>query len=191
MNLKMRENSVFAIMLRSPWWVSAGVAVVLATAAAALMPPQYAPFGALSAAPFVVITGMVLWRSRHAPDPARVQAALTQAAAMPWRSFASALEKAFTAQGFAVTPLSGAHSGSGTDFRLVKNAQTTLVSAKRYKAATHGAEPLRELAAAKHQLAAQHAVYVSLGPVTDKAASLAQELGIDLVSGERLGALLL
>jgi restriction system protein len=191
MIFKMRENSVFSIMLRSAWWVSAALAVVLIAMAAAFMPTPYVPFGMLSAAPFVVIAVIVLWRNRHAPDPQRVQAALTQAAAMPWRSFAAALEKAFAAQGFAVTPLSSAQASGGVDLCLVKNAHTTLVSAKRWKAASHGPEALRELAAAKDQLAAQHAVYISLGAVTDKATNLAKEQGIELLFGDRLGALLL
>lgn len=191
MNFKIREKSVFAILLRSPWWISAGVAVVFASVAAALMPAPYVPFGVMSAAPFVVIAGMVLWRGRHAPDPQRVQAALAQAAAMPWRSFAAALDKAFTTQGYAVTLLSGDHVNSGADIRLEKNDQITLVAAKRWKAATHGTEPLRELAAAMDKQTAQRCVYVSLGPVTDQATSFAKEQGIDLLFGDRLGAMLM
>jgi restriction system protein len=191
MNFKIREKSVFAIMLRSPWWMSAGVAVVFASVAAALMPAQYVPFGVMSATPFVVIAGMVLWRGRNAPDPQRVQAALAQAAAMPWRSFAAAIEKAFVAKGYAVIMLASDQSNSGADLRLEKNDQITLVSAKRWKAATHGTEPLRELVAAMDKQAAQHCVYVSLGAVTDQAASFAKERGIDLLFGDRLGALLM
>jgi restriction system protein len=191
MNFKMRENSVFAILLRSPWWVSALIALVFIAAAGAFMPTQYAPFGMMGATPFVVITGMVLWRNRHAPNPARIEAALAQAASQPWRGFATDLEKAFSAQGYAVTQLSGGSSSNGADLRLVKNDQITLVSAKRYKAATHGAEPLRELSAAMVKAAAGRGVYISLGEVTDQAASFARGQGIELLSGQRLGALLM
>jgi restriction system protein len=191
MNFKLRENSVFAILLRSPWWISAVVAIVFIAAAAAFMPPQYAPFGMMSATPFVVIAGMVLWRNRHAPNPKRIEAALAVAASQPWSAFAAALEKTFIAQGYAVTRLSGASGSSGADLRLVKNEQTTLVSAKRYKAATHGTEPLRELSTAMEKNAAERGVYISLGEVTDQAASFAKERGIELVSGQRLGAMLM
>jgi restriction system protein len=190
MNFKMRENSVFAILLRSPWWISAIVAIVFIAAAAAFMPPQYAPFGMMSGAPFLVIAGMVLWRNRHAPDPKRVEAALAHAASQPWRGFAAALEKAFVAQGYEVTPLSGV-AGNGADLRLVRNEQTTLVSAKRYKAATHGTEPLRELALVMQKIKAERGVYISLGEVTDQAAAFAKEQGIELLSGPRLGAFLM
>jgi restriction system protein len=191
MNFKMRENSIFAILLRSPWWVSAAVAMVFIAAAGAFMPAKYVPFGMMGATPFVVITAMVLWRNRNAPDPKQVEAALAQAASQPWRAFAAALEKAFTAQGYAVTQLSGGSGGGGADMRLERNDRIVLVSAKRYKAAIHGAEPLRELLAAIDKAAAHTGVYVSLGEVTDQAASFAKEQGIELISGPRLGALLM
>lgn len=197
MNFKMRENSVFAILLRSAWWASAGLALVLMALAAALMPPKYAPFGMMGAAPFVVIAAMVLWRNRLAPDPKRVQAALDNAARQPWRALAEGLEKAFAAQGFAVWQLptgqggQGGQGSSAADMQLEKRGQITLVSAKRYKASVHGVEPLRELAQAMDAAAAQRGIYVSLGEVTAQAAVFAKAQRIELVSGLRLGALLL
>ena len=167
------------------------VAVVFIAAAAALMPPKYAPFGMMGGMPFVVIAGMVLWRNRHAPDPKQVDAALAQAASQPWRGFAAALEKAFIAQGYEVSHISGGSMGSGADLRLLRREQITLVSAKRYKAATHGIEPLRELAAAMQKASAERGVYISLGAVTDQAAAFAKEQQIELLSGQRLGALMM
>ncbi len=55
MKFRMAEKSLFAVLLRSPWWVSMLVAAVLALLAAALLPAAYRLVGALSAAPFVVI----------------------------------------------------------------------------------------------------------------------------------------
>jgi restriction system protein len=133
----------------------------------------------------------VLWRNRHAPDPKRVQAALAQAAGQPWRAFAGALEKTFAAQGFVVAPLPGGPGSGGADIRLEKHGQTTLVSAKRYKAALHGIEPLRELATAMQAVDAERGLYISLGEVTDQASRFAKEQGIELVFGQRLGAMLL
>jgi restriction system protein len=191
MNFKMRENSLFAVLLRSQWWVSALIAIVFMALAGAFLPAQYVPFGVMGATPFVVIAGMVLWRRRNAPDPARIQTALSLAASQPWRAFAATLENAFTAQGYAVNQLTSAQGGNGADFRLEKNGEITVVSAKRYKAATHGSEPLRELSAAMGKQQAQRAVYISLGDVTEQAASFAKERGIELLSGQRLAALLM
>lgn len=190
MKFKMRENSVFGILLRSSWWISALIALGVIGAAGALMPPKYAPIGMMSALPFMVIAVMVLWRTRNAPDPARLQSALSHAAQMPWRAFAAKLDAAYTAQGFAVTHLADSQA-QGADLRLDKNDHITLVSAKRYKAAKHGVEPLRELLAAKDRLAAQHCIYICLADVTDQAALLAKQEGIELVQGQRLAAILM
>jgi restriction system protein len=38
MKLKMNQNSLFAILLRSPWWVSGGIAAALFTAARIVLP---------------------------------------------------------------------------------------------------------------------------------------------------------
>ena len=39
--LKMAPNSLFAILLRSPWWISVGIALVFALASKALLPAEY------------------------------------------------------------------------------------------------------------------------------------------------------
>jgi restriction system protein len=38
MKLKMSKNSLFAILLRSPWWMSFGLVAAIALAARALLP---------------------------------------------------------------------------------------------------------------------------------------------------------
>ena len=55
MKFKMSQNSLFAILLRSPWWVSFVVMAVVATLAAALLPQAYVAVGVLGATPFFVI----------------------------------------------------------------------------------------------------------------------------------------
>ena len=55
MRLKMAPNSLFAVLLRSSWWISVGIAVLFALAARALLPAEYWVFGALSGFPFLLI----------------------------------------------------------------------------------------------------------------------------------------
>jgi restriction system protein len=38
MKWEMAENSLFAILLRSAWWISAGIAALMIVAALALLP---------------------------------------------------------------------------------------------------------------------------------------------------------
>lgn len=186
MKLKMAKNSLFAVLLRSPWWYSVLIVVGFAFAARALLPEQYVVVGTMGAFPFLVIAVMSAWRQWHAPDPARVSTALTRAGSMAWAEFAAALEKGFAAQGYSVTRL----NGPAADLSLAKDGAVTLVSCKRWKAANHGVEPLRALVQAQQAQGAHHARYISLAPVSDNARRYAQENGVLLVASAELGALL-
>jgi restriction system protein len=108
---------------------------------------------------------------------------LAQAAALSSRDFADTLAAAYTAQGFTVTRL----NSPAADLQLAKAGRTTLVACKRWKAASHGIEPLRELAAAP---GADQRIYASLVPVTDKARAFAQAQGIGLLADAELARLL-
>lgn len=132
----MAPNSLFAILLRSPWWISWSVAGLIALVCGALLPSHIAPYAAVGALPIFGVGCLAAWRQWRAPSSARVQAVLGQAAEMPWRTFADALERAWQAEGYAVRRLTGLQA----DFHLEKAGQTALVSARRWKAATHGIE---------------------------------------------------
>lgn len=182
MKFKMSENSLFAILLRSPWWISMAIVAVFTLASFALLPGPYVPFGVMGSFPFLVVGVIAARRQWQAPNPAKVAKALGAAGAMSWRDFSAHAEQAFTRQGYRVVRL----NSPGADFSLVKNGQTTLVSCKRWKAANHGVEGLRELVAAKVAQDAHRCTYVSLGPVTDTARRFAKAQGVDLVNGNEL-----
>ena len=184
----MAPNSGFAILLRSPWWVSFVIAGAIVLACGALLPADVAPFAAIGALPIVVVGCIAAWRQWRAPGAARVQSALDAAAAMPWRDFADLLERAWSAEGHAVERLSGTQA----DLRITRGEQTLLVAARRYKAASHGVEPLRALQAEVQQRGARTGVYVVLqGQVSEQARGFARDQGLALLEGEALAALLL
>ena len=70
MKLKIAPNSLFAVLLRSPWWASLGIAVALALLMRLLLPKEYAVAGMLGAFPFVVIAAIAAWKQLRA-RPAR------------------------------------------------------------------------------------------------------------------------
>ena len=184
----MAPNSGFAILLRSPWWMSFAIAVAIAAACFALLPAHLAPFAAVGAVPIAVIGCIAAWRQWNAPSAARVQSALESAAAMPWRDFAALLTRAWQAEGYAVQALDGRNA----DLRLEKGGRVTLAAARRWKAATHGAEPLRALQAEVERQGAHAGVYVALqGTVSDSARAFAKDSGLVLLEGGTLAALLL
>lgn len=169
MKLRMAENSLFAILLRKRWWVSAAIAGVLGLAGAALLPPDWRVVGAMSGFPFAVIAAMSAWRGRHAPGAGRVAEVDAAVRAMPWPAFADLLEQAFRRDGHEVRRVNGA-----ADFELVRRGQTLLVSARRWKTARTGLEPLRELQAAREKAGAA-ALYIGLGEVSEPAAAFAAQ----------------
>lgn len=185
MKLKMSSNSLFAILLRSPWWVSLLIVAVFALASRALLPEAYVAYGVLGGFPFLVIALIAAWRQWHAPSAARVAETLRQAGAVSWRDFAVWVERAYARQGYTVTRL----DGEAADFRLERQGQASLLSCRRWKAASHGVEVLRTLQAACEQQGAR-GVYLSLGPVSEAAERHARTVGIELLHGPALALLL-
>ena len=186
MKLKMAEKSLFAVLLRSPWWISIAVVGVFALASRALLPPQYVVFGMMGGFPFLVIGVIAALRQWRAPSTTQVQALLTKVQVMPWREFAATMEAAYQQKGYSVTRL----PDGPADLLLHKEGRSTLVACKRWKAANHGAEPLRALAAAQRQRDASHCIYVSVTDVDGSTGRTAKQEGVELLSGVPLAGLL-
>lgn len=188
MKFKIAEKSLFAVLLRSPWWVSFLVVGVISLAAGALLPREYALVGALGTLPIFVVGCIAAWRQLRAPSPARVQEMLGAVNGMPWKTFCDALQAAWVRDGCTVERL----SSGPADLRVTKAGQATLVAARRWKAATHGIDPLRELRAAMLAQSAAAGVYVmSQGQLSDNARLFARDNGIAVLQGPDVAALLL
>ncbi|ART50010.1 restriction endonuclease [Acidovorax carolinensis] len=185
----MAEKSLFAMLLRSPWWVSFVVVGLIVLAAGALLPKEYFVVGALAGFPIFVVGCVAAWKQLRAPHPAKVTEMLGAVATMPWRDFANTLAAAWTHAGYTVERVPG---NGAADFCLAKGGSTTLASARRWKAATHGVEPLRELRAAMEQRGAATGLYVlAQGSLSDNARLYARDHGITIVQDDTLAALLL
>ena len=72
---------------------------------------------------------------------------------------------------------------------MTKDGRTTLVACKRWKAANHGSDSLRSLAADRLAQDASHCVYVSILAVNAGCQRVAREVKVDLLSGTDLVAL--
>ena len=176
MKFKMAPNSLFAILMRNPWWISLLIVIVFSLLCLALLPKNMVIFGIMGTFPFF-ITGIVAFKRQWGvPSPAKQQAELDRLSALSWRDFSAELETKFVKQGFEVTRL----NTGVADFKLEKGGNITLVSAKRYKAATHGIEALQALVTQQEAQGADKAMYVCLSPVTAQAAKFAKEKGVVL-----------
>jgi restriction system protein len=179
MRLEMHKNSLFAILLRSPWWVSLVVAGALFGGLRLFIPPLYAAFFAL---PFIVIGCYAAWKQLRAPSAAVIGKKLQAAREMDWKTFSAGLEAGYRREGFEVTRL----EGEDADFELEKSGRRVLVACKRWKAARTGVEPLRLLKAASLKRKSADCVYVVAGEVSPAAVSYAAENGIRILSGADL-----
>jgi restriction system protein len=186
MKWQMSENSVFAMLLRSPWWISAGVAGVVAGTAIALLPSAYKVLGATVGIPFAVIAGITFWRQWQMPSATRIDRTLETLRAMSRSDFVSAVEAAYAKNGYTVKRIDDAHA----DLELQQEWRTALVSCKRWKVARVGVEPLRQLLAAKEAREVRESIFVTTGEITETARKFAAENSIRLVGGSELARLL-
>ncbi len=175
--LKMNDNSLFAILLRSSWWISAALAAALFAVFRLLLPDTFAPYAFFVALPIIVIASYAAWQQLRAPAASAVASTLERVRAMSWQEFSAALEASYRREGYVVERI----AAGGADFALTKDGRVTLVGCKRWKVARTGIEPLRELAAAKAAREAHDCVYVATGEVTENARAFATQSGIRLL----------
>ena len=188
MDWRLKEDSLFAVLLRSPWWVSfvvAGVTIALSRLVVVKFDfhELYSVFVGL---PFLVIGTVAAWRQLRAPSAERVAATLESLRALSWNDFSAALEDAFRRDGYSVSRL----NIDGADLELTKSGRVSLVGGKRWKVARAGVEPLRELDAARHAREAHDCIYVAAGDITDNARAFAAEKRIRLLHDAELASML-
>jgi restriction system protein len=186
MKLRMHENSLFAVLLRSPWWISFVISAGIVALAKAILPSIPIAYAVFAALPFLVIGAIAAWKQLQAPSAGRVAKTLETVQAMSWTDFSTALEGAFRADGYAVSRL----NGGAADFEMTKAGRTALVACKRWKVARTGVEPLRDLVGAKEAREANDCIYVATGEVTDGARKFAAQNRIRLIGGVELAKMM-
>jgi restriction system protein len=174
LKFEVAKNSLFAVLLRSPWWISVAIAVVLGLLGLALLPDQLRAVGALSGLPFAVIGAIAARRQWHLPSPARVAETHKALTTMPWPAFAGLLEQSFRRDGYTVQ----IGKTAAVDFELERKGRRMVVCARRWKSARTGLEALRALQAARDTTDTPDALYIGLGSLTDTAQPFAAEHSI-------------
>ena len=165
MKLRMAENSLFAILLRSRWWVSLAVGAAAVTLALVVAPREYAVYAAFGAMPFFVIAAIAAWKQLQAPSPARLARTLEAVQAMSWPQWIEAVGQGFERDGFQVERL----TGGGADLLVTRSGRRSLVACRRWKVARVGVEPLRELSEAAAARDVDHSIYLAIGELTEQA----------------------
>lgn len=171
MKFQMAPNSLFAILLRSPWWISLAIAVAIGVVMSAVLPEGWRVAGAVSGFPFVVIGVIAFVKQWHRPSAARVRQAQEALAAMAWPAFAALLEQAFQRDGYTVQR----RQHDAFDFELERQGRRMLVSARRWKSARIGQEALRALQAAREAAEVADALCIGLGELSENAVPYAAQ----------------
>ena len=186
MKFRMAENSLFAVLLRSRWWISLLIAIGFVGVVQALLPTEYRLVGSMGAFPFFVIAGIAFWKQLGAPSEGEVQSLLDAASRMGWPEFEQKLRAGFARQGWQVLAGQG-----GADMVLERGGQgPRLVSARRWKAARHGEDAVQALDRAMQAQEVSHGVYVALRDLSPQAARLAKARHIEVLQGDALARLL-
>lgn len=184
--MRMAKNSIFAILLRSPWWVSGLVALALALVGMALMPAGYRIYGVLTGIPFSVVCIAALRKQWGTPGKARTAAMLEKIRALSWREFSDEVAAALRRDGFEVSRVDMPEA----DFSITSNGRTALVSCRRWKVASTGIEPLRDLHRAVERDGLYDAFYITAGEFTQTALEFAVEKKMRLLHGPALAKLM-
>lgn len=187
MQFTMNENSLFAILLRSGWWISFLIAAAMIGVLVVVLPEAYRYAAVVSGAPFIVVGCMAAWRQWRAPSSKKIEKTIADVRAMSWTQFAPALAAAYRSDGYDVQPL----ASGAADFEMTKDWRRTLVCVKRWKVARTGIAPLRDLVKLKDTREAHACAYVTVGEITDNARQFATKHGVTFVDGRELARLLL
>lgn len=193
MKFEMVPNSLFAVLLRSRWWISFAVGGIWALVAAALVPAPYRLVAILGALPFGALGVVAFFRQIGTLSPARQQALLERAASQSWAEFSDDLQRAWIVQGYQVQRSLRSSATPVTelaDFQLLRGTHVTLVLARRWKAAHHGIGPLQELHQMAQALGANQCLYVCLAPPNEMARQFADVHRIVVLQGADLAHLL-
>ena len=177
----MAKETLFRLLSRQPWWVSAVVAAVLFGITEAIYPPV-AFFVAL---PFLVVAVIIAYRQLRGTAEPNVAAQLAALRDMSWENFSLVVSEAYRRDGYTIRPA----NDSAYDFEIAKNGRCTLVACRRWKVNSVGAAPLEALAAAVDRVEAFNAVCLAAGEFSPKARDYAATQPITLVSGADLVAL--
>ena len=174
----MARETLFHILSRQPWWISAVVAAILFGITQLVYPPV-AFFVAL---PFLLLAAFIGYKQLRGTAEVSVADKLAALRDMPWENFSLVVSEAYRRQGYTVTEA----RDSAYDFELTKSGRRTLVSCRRWKVNSVGEAPLRALSAAVSRRDAYNGICIAAGDFSPKAREYAATQPITLLTGLEL-----
>lgn len=182
MAFKVNKNSLFAVLLRSPWWYSVLIGLAVIGISLVLFSGQYLLLGIFGALPFFGIGGFAGYKQSKQPRQKRVVEVAEQARAMPAKAIAEKIASTYVQARYD----SNVFKGDAAELELTRGQHKLLLSSKRFKVGNTGIAPLKQLVAAGEKVEATGYLYVALGDISDAARDYAKDNDIELIRAIRL-----
>lgn len=182
MAFKMSEGSLFAVLLRSPWWYSGLIALVIIGISLIVPTGQITVMVLSLSLPFLGIAGYAAYKQSQQPSQKRLIEVLEEARSLTPAQIADKIALSYTKERFDSDPF----KGNAADLELTRGNRKLLLCSKRFKAANTGIQPLKQLVAAGEKAEATGYLYVTLGEVSENAHIYAIANDIELVQINRL-----
>jgi len=100
MAFRMAHGSLFAVLLRSPWWYSALIAVALIAIGAAVVDGKYLILGVFTSFPFLGISGFALYKQSQLPSRERIVEIAEHAQQLSAMQVANKIAESYTSARF-------------------------------------------------------------------------------------------
>jgi restriction system protein len=183
--IRLPEKSLFAHLTRSPSWISFLIFAALFGLSYLTALEKFRIMLTLLSLPFALTGFISLWKRRNVPSGAEVERTVNEVLAMTRKDFFARVEEAFQREAYEVRPGKGP-----ADFEIVKDGRLSLVNCRRWKAASHGQEALRELVAARDAGEAREVRYVCINAPSENAEDYAKQQKVLLMRGPEIAELL-
>lgn len=184
MAFKMAEGSLFAMLLRSSWWYSASIGLLILGIGFVVAGGQYLILGIAGSLPFFGIAGYAGHKQFKLPSKKRIIEVAQQAQEMRSGQIAEIVLRRYVENGYE----SSTFRGNGADIELTRGYRKVLLCSKRFKVGNTGVEPLKQLVAAGEKVEATSYLYVALGGISAAARSYANQNNIELIQAGELAA---
>ncbi len=182
MSFKLPQGSLFAVLIRSPWWYSVLIALLVVAISLVLVGGKYLVLGVATAMPFIGIAIYSVYSQSQRPGAKRIEEVEQAVRKMPVSELAKKIAANYEKIKFDVVEF----KGDEAELELERGVHKLLLSCKRFKAAKTGIEPLKKLTAAGEKREMSGYLYVTLGEISANALKYANEHNIELIRAEGL-----
>ncbi len=198
--MSRRRPSTLDTLLQLPWWVSAGIGVLLfivLTTVNHRLATTGGPMGAGMSKAFDIVpiaalvffffiaAGAAFLRWRRG-DRLESQRSLESLRSLSWQEFESLAVEAFRRKGYFVEKSLAAGADGGVDLALRKDGETTLVQCKQWRTQSVGVPTIREQYGLLMHEQAQRVMVVTSGTFTPEARAFAEGKPMELIDGPQL-----